>query len=165
MDNLSLIAAIGENRELGYDNKLLWHIKEDLMFYKQMTLGKNIIMGRKTLESLPKVALKGRKPIVLTTNNIQSTDMIKYFNQMDDLLKLIEDTSNEQFMVIGGAMVYEQFLPYVDNMYLTTICDPIKREADCYFPEFNINDWDTELLKEGIDNEISYKIKKYIRKK
>jgi len=164
MDNLSLIAAIGENRELGYNNNLIWHIKEDLMFYKKMTWGKNIIMGRRTLESLPKVALKGRKPIVLTSSINNTSDMIKYFNCMDKLLQYIEN-SDEEFMVIGGASVYEEFLPFVDSMFLTVINDPIKRDADCYFPLFDINDWETELIMNGNDNGVVYETKKYVRKK
>ena len=68
-------------------------------------------------------------------------------------------------MVIGGATIYEQFLPYVDNMYLTIIKDPVLRECDCYFPSFNSEDFKVELLKEGNDKELHYKIKKYIRKK
>lgn len=164
MNNLSLIAVIGPNRELGYNNKLLWHIKEDLAFYKAMTMNKNIIMGRLTLESMPKSALKGRKPIVLTRSNIVSTDKIKYFDDIEKLLELIRNTE-EEFMVVGGAKIYEQFLPYVNTMYLTSIDNDNNYECDCYFPKFNIYDWETQLLKEGNEGEISYQIKKYIRRK
>lgn len=162
MKNLSLIAAIGSNRELGYKNQLLWHIKDDLAFYKKMTMGKNIIMGRTTLESMPVKALVGRNPIVLTRSLITVNGMIKYFNSINELIKVIEN-SKEEFMVIGGASTYEQFLPLVDTMYLTSINDIAVREADCYFPEFNIEDWNSQLLKEGIDDKISYKIRKYMR--
>lgn len=164
MNNLSLIAAIGPNKELGYNNKLLWHIKDDLAFYKEMSMGKNIIMGRLTLDSMPKTALVGRKPIVLTKNIISSTEMIKYFNDLDKLLQVI-NVSKEEFMVIGGASIYRQFLPFVDTMYLTHIEDKNTNLADCYFPSFDVNEWDIELLKEGKQNTASYKIKKYIRKK
>ena len=164
MNNLSLIAAIGPNRELGYNNKLLWHIKEDLAFYKAMTMGKNIIMGRLTLESLPKSALVGRKPIVLTRANISSTDVLKYFNDLNELLEFIEN-SNEEFMVVGGAQIYEQFLPFVDTMYLTHINDNVSSNVDCYFPEYNNLKWNINLLKEGIDKTASYQIKKYVRKR
>lgn len=164
MKNLSLIAAIGPNRELGYNNKLLWHIKEDLAFYKKMTMGKNIIMGRNTLESMPKKALIGRKPIVLSKSLIAGDDLVKYFNHMDKLLEVIEN-SDEEFMVVGGASIYRQFLPMVDTMYLTFVSDSVVRVADCYFPEFDILDWDTELLKESNTDTLSYKIKKYVRKK
>ena len=164
MENLSLIAAIGPNRELGYNNQLLWHIKEDLKFYKEMTWGKNIIMGRLTLESMPKKALIGRTPLILTKSLITYDDKIAYFNHINQLLELIEN-SKEEFMVVGGATIYKEFLPYVDTMYLTSINDIIPHKADCYFPEFDIINWDTYLLKEGIDNTVSYQTKKYVRKK
>lgn len=164
MKNLSLIAAIGQNRELGYNNELIWHIKEDLAFYKEMTMGKNIIMGRNTLESMPKKALIGRKPIVLSRNLVTGDDLVKYFNHIDDLLEVIEN-SDEEFMVVGGASIYRQFLPYVDTMYLTSISDSVVKKADCYFPEFNDLDWNIELLNEGNNDNLSYKIKKYERKK
>lgn len=163
MKNLSLIAAIGENRELGYKKDLLWHIREDLMFYKQMTMGKNIIMGRVTLESMPKSALIGRYPIVLTRGFIQGDDKIKYFNDVDKLLVEISD-STEEYMVVGGVSIYKAFIEYVDTMYLTTIYDKKQVVADCYFPEFNVNDWQRNTIINGEDNGIVYKIRKYTKK-
>ena len=81
MKNLALIAAVGYNNELGLDNRLLWHIPEDLTFYKKMTMGKNIIMGRNTFESMPVNALKGRNPIVLSSKDIDRyADVICYNN-------------------------------------------------------------------------------------
>ena len=142
MKNLSLIAAIGENRELGYKKELLWHIREDLMFYKKMTMGKNIIMGRVTMESMPKSALI-------------------------DIDKLLDEISNssDEYMVVGGATIYKEFIEYIDTMYLTKIYDKKEVLADCYFPEFNIEDWYINLLIEGIDKDITYKIREYDRKK
>lgn len=164
MKNLSLIAAIGENRELGYKKELLYHIREDLMFYKKMTMGKNIIMGRVTLESMPKSALIGRNPIVLTRSSIQDNEKIKYYNDIDKLLEEIFN-SDEEYMVVGGASIYQTFIEYVDTMYLTTIYDPVPKVADCYFPEFNIDDWYINLLIEGQDNDITYRIREYHKKK
>lgn len=163
MKNLSLIAAIDENGKLGYKKELLYHIREDLMFYKKMTMGKNIIMGRVTLDSMPKSALIGRKPIVLTSSNIESNNNIKYFNDINKLLEEI-NSSNEEYMVVGGASIYRQFMEYVDTMYLTTMYDSVVKEADCYFPKFNTEDWNIEPLFEGIDNEVTYKIRKYTKK-
>ena len=73
--------------------------------------------------------------------------------------------SKEEYMIVGGFTIYKQFLPYVDTMYLTHIRDSIVYQADCYFPEFNKFDWNTETLKEGNNNNVSYQIKKYVRKK
>ena len=123
-------------------------------------------MGRVTLETLPKKSLIDRKPIVLSTRSNISKDNIKYFNNIEELLKIIEQ-SDEEYIVIGGAKIYEQFLPYSDTMYLTHIAplEDIKIEADTYFPDFNWQDWDTEILQEGTNNEVSYKTKKYTRKR
>lgn len=162
MDNLSLIAALGYNNELGFNNKLPWHIPEDLAFYKQMTMGKNIIMGRKTFESMPSFALQGRNPIVLSSKNLDRYyDVISYSN-MDDLLNYITK-SDDEFMVVGGANVYRQFLPYVDIMYLTEICN--EYTADTYFPYFDRRLWDTIRIADHMDEKIPYERNVYIRKK
>ena len=163
MKNLSLIAAIGANRELGYKKELLYHIREDLMFYKKMTMGKNIIMGRVTMDSMPKSALIGRHPIVLTRSFIQDDEIFKCFNDIDKLLDEISN-SKEEYMVVGGAAIYKEFIDYVDTMYLTTIYDKKEVLVDCYFPEFNIKDWYINPLIEGKDEDVIYKIKEYRRK-
>ena len=117
MKNLALIAAVGYNNELGLDNRLLWHIPEDLTFYKKMTMGKNIIMGRNTFESMPVNALKGRNPIVLSSKDIDRYADVICYNNIENLLRMIENSSDD-FMVVGGAKVYKEFLPYVDVMML-----------------------------------------------
>lgn len=162
MKSLSLIAAIGYNNELGIDNHLLWKIPEDLAFYKKMTMGKNIIMGRKTFESMPVKAFAGRKPIVLTTHNIDSMCDVVCFDSFDKLLEYIYDT-NEDFMVVGGAKVYELFIPYVEDMYLTEVQN--EYIADTYFPYFNLEDFDKEEMGNFMDNDIPYVRNKYVRKR
>ena len=82
MQNLSLVAAVGDGGELGYHNNLIWKIKEDLDFYKDLTMGKNIIMGRKTLESMPLKALEGRHPIVLTSQNLDVCSSVETFHNI-----------------------------------------------------------------------------------
>ena len=89
MKNLALIAAVGYNNELGLDNRLLWHIPEDLTFYKKMTMGKNIIMGRNTFESMPVNALKGRNPIVLSSKDIDRYADVICYNNIENLEKRI----------------------------------------------------------------------------
>src|SRR5690554_4360931 len=103
MKNLSLIAAIGQNMELGYQNDLIWRIKEDLQFFKEKTMGTYIIMGRKTYESLPK-NLPGRKYIVLTSDkNINSSDRLIAFRNIKDILEFIKSMEDSYFYVIGGG--------------------------------------------------------------
>ena len=162
MENLSLIAAVGEDGELGYNNSLIWKIREDLHFYKDMTMGKNIIMGRKTLESMPLKALEGRYPIVLTTKELEKCSNVLVFHNIDTLLEYIRHTE-EEFMVVGGAQVYEQLLPYVGIMYLTEI----KRSsyADSFFPYFDKDDWNITEIGDFLDNNVPYIRNKYVRKR
>lgn len=162
MNNLSLIAAIGKSNELGLNNKLLWHIKEDLEFYKKTTINKNIIMGRNTFESMPANALKNRKPIILTTKEINTNIDIKIYNNIDLLIEYVNN-SKEEYIVVGGAKVYSELLKYVDTMYLTEIDKNFN--ADTYFPIFDTNEWDSTIIKDCMENDIPYKRKVYTRKK
>ena len=136
MKNLSLIAAIGDNKELGFHNQLIWHFKEDMRFFKNTTMGHPIIMGYKTMESLPKL-LPGRTHIVLTRKNIEIPGVI-VVHSIEDVLELVKQSNLEHY-VIGGASIYEQFIDYCDKMMLTEIHDT--HDADVYFPNFDKNDW------------------------
>lgn len=162
MQNLSLIAAIGKNGELGLDNHLLWHIPEDLAFYKKMTYGKNVVVGRNTFFSMPPKAFEGRTTFVLSHQNLDTNFDVNSFNCIENLLDYIKD-SNEEFMVIGGASIYEQFLPHVDTMYLTKVDEYFN--ADTFFPEFDQNNWEIEELGNYSYNKLEYSRNKYIRKK
>lgn len=161
MKNLSLIAAIGKNNELGLNNHLLWHIPEDLAFYKKMTWGKNVIVGRNTLFSMPSKAFEGRVAFVLSPDKLDVNFDVNSFDNMDILLNYIKN-SEEEFMVIGGASIYKQFLPYVDTMYLTEVDEYF--DADTFFPEFDINDWDYIKLGEYSYDDLNYSRNKYKRK-
>lgn len=167
MENLSLIAAFGKNKELGLENRLIWKLKEDLKFYRNITMQeRNIIMGRKTFESMPSVAFNGRNPFVLSSRPLDMHYDVNSFNNIESLLKYIE-VSDERFIVIGGAQIYKEFLPYVDTMYLTKIDD--YAEADTFFPDFEVSDWDIELIynnfNEVSSNETVYIRNKYVRKR
>ena len=167
MENLSLVAAIGKYNELGLDNHLIWKIKEDLQFYRSLTLHKNIIMGRKTFESMPAGALAKRNVFVLSRSKLDEHCDVNCFDDIDSLLKYIEIT-NKEFIVVGGATIYEKMLPYVDTMYLTEIDD--YSNADAYFPYVDVNEWDIETIyshKENykIDNNVNYIRNKYVRRR
>lgn len=161
MKNITMIAAVGKNLELGKDNKLLWHLPEDLKFFKEQTMGKPIIMGKKTLDSLPRL-LPGRLHLVLTHQQLEETDQIKVFRDIDSLLEFIKSLEQE-VMVIGGAQVYKQMLDFSDKMILTEV--DAETPADVYFPTFDKNDWDQEVLCEHQHEEIKYKHLVYTRKK
>ena len=168
MENLSLIAAIGKNNELGLDNKLIWKIKEDLKFYRNYTLYQNIIMGRKTFESMPPLALQKRNVFVLTSRQLDKFYDVNCYSDIGSLLEYIESTGRN-FIVVGGAQIYEAVLPYVDTMYLTEIDSEAK--ADTFFPKIDIHDWEIDTIFEHNnidyldDNYISYVRNRYSRRR
>lgn len=167
MENLSLIAAIGNCNELGLNNQLIWKIKEDLTFYKKYTMNQNIIMGRKTFESLPASALKGRNPFVLSSKCLDDKYDVNSFQSIESLLEYIKMT-NQNFIVVGGSTIYKLFLPYVDTMYLTEIDD--YGEADTFFPYIDNSDWDIETIyihdrDYKNPNDIGYIRNRYVRRR
>ena len=169
MENLSLVAAIGKNNELGIDNHLIWRIHEDLAFYRRLTLHKNIIMGRKTFESMPRKALEERHVFVLSRRNLDSCCDIESYNDIIELLKYVELNPREEFIVVGGAQIYDDMMPFVDTMYLTEIDD--HANADTFFPQIEIGDWNIEMVYSNEEknfnnyNEVPYVRNKYVRKK
>ena len=157
--NLVIIAAIGKNNELGKDNKLIWHLPGDLKFFKEKTIGKNIVMGRKTFESLPKM-LPNRHHIVITTGNIDNSE-VEVYHSIEDFLK--DYSYSGETYVIGGASIYDSLIDYVDMMYLTEINKECL-EADSYFPDFDREGWRSEVIGNNTENDISYKHVLYKRR-
>ena len=129
----SIIAAIGKNNELGKNNGLIWHLPNDLKFFKEKTMNKKIIMGSTTFDSLGRL-LPNREHIVLSYTTDYPKE-VEVFNNMDDLLNKYEN-SNEEIFVIGGASIYKQFINYSNKLYLTEI-DAECKDASVYFPNFN----------------------------
>ncbi len=161
MKNITMIAAVGKNLELGKNNELIWHLKEDMKFFKEQTMGKPIVMGRKTLESLPHL-LPGRKHIVLTRSNTDFGEEVKVFHTKEELLEYIKEYK-EEVMIIGGASIYKEMLEDAHKLVLTEI-DAEDKEADAYFPKFNKEEWNQELLSTVEDEDIKYKHLVYTRK-
>ncbi|MEG0994960.1 MAG: dihydrofolate reductase [Bacilli bacterium] len=158
---ISIISAIGKNNEIGYENKLIWHIKEDLENFKKLTMNKKIIMGRKTYESLPK-KLEGREYIVLTHNSNFIAENAIIFYDFKKLLTYIQ-TLKEEVMVIGGSSIYQSFLPYADILYLTEINES-SINADAFFPSFDKKDFNQLIVKENHEGPLTYSFIKYERK-
>ena len=161
MKNVTMIAAVGKNLELGKDNDLIWRFKEDISFFRKHTIHKPIILGRKTLDSLPGL-LPERQHIVLTRSLEQFPDSVLVMHSIEELLPYIEQ-HEEEFMVIGGASVYRQMLPYADTMLLTEV--DAESDADVYFPAFKEKDWNSTILSKQEEKGISYKHLVYTRKK
>lgn len=139
--SVSMIAAVGKNLELGKNNNLIWHFKEDMKFFKDTTMGHTVVMGRKTFESLPK-ALPGRKNIVISSNVEYQAQGATVVTSVEEALQIAD---NEEIFVIGGGKIYAEFLPYADKLYLTEI-DAECEDADTYFPQFNKSEYIKEII-------------------
>lgn len=138
---INIIAAVAENRAIGYENKLLYWLPDDLKRFKQLTTGHTIIMGRKTFDSLPKGALPNRRNIVISRNT-KELPGCEVYSSINDALSRCEQ--NEDIYIIGGASIYEQTIGLADRLCLTEIRDT-PAMADTYFPEYD--EW-TELWSE-----------------
>lgn len=136
MKNLSMIAAVGENLELGYKNQLLCHLPIDLKHFKEITSGHTVIMGDRTWESLPKKPLPNRRNIVVTLDDVTFPDC-ETVHSIEDALKLIED--EDEAFIMGGATMYRLFLPYAEKLYLTRIQSSFT--ADVFFPTIKEEEW------------------------
>ncbi|MBR2998368.1 dihydrofolate reductase [Candidatus Saccharibacteria bacterium] len=152
----SIIAAIGQKNELGKNGGLVWHIKDDMKHFKNTTMGHKIVMGRNTWLSLPG-KLPGRENIVISESTIDGPDLI--INDLEQFAKKHQDTDEEIF-IIGGGMIYRQFLPYAKNLYLTEI-HATDENADTFFPEFKKSDYQKQILKKGSENDLEYSFVKY----
>lgn len=136
---LSIIVAKASNNVIGGDNKLLWHISEDLKRFKEITSGHTIIMGRKTFESLPKI-LPNRHHIVITRDKNFKVDSesVTIINDISDVISRFKDTDEEVF-IIGGGEIYKILIPYTKKLYLTRIYKDF--EGDTSFPVINYDEW------------------------
>lgn len=156
---IAIIVARAKNGVIGKDNKLIWHIKDDLKYFKKRTMGHPIIMGRKTYESLPKL-LPGRTHYVLTRNeNYKTNEEVKIYT---DIEKLIKDLPEGENFVIGGEHIYKAFLEKADILYITEI--EKEYDGDAYFPQINEEEWEKIEEIESDDKEIPHKFVTYKRK-
>lgn len=164
MSQISIIAAIDRQRAIGFQNKLLFWLPNDLKQFKALTTGHAIIMGRKTFESLPKGALPNRRNIVLSTNPNTACPGAEVF---DSLRKALDScTADEQVFIIGGASIYEQAITLADQLCLTEI-DATASQADAFFPEISPTQWHEKSRDAHLPDEkhpCSYAFVCYVRK-
>ncbi|MBR3036986.1 MAG: dihydrofolate reductase [Lachnospiraceae bacterium] len=160
--SLSLIAAVGKNRELGKDGGLYFRIPGDLKFFKKTTMGYPVFMGLTTFYSLPK-KLPGRKHYVAVFEHEAGLD--EDITQVEDIFAFAKEwqQKEEEIFVIGGASIYAQMLPYCDKLYLTEV-EGGENDADVYFPKFNKRKYSRKTLGKGEDNGVSYKWVLYTKK-
>ena len=142
---ISFIVAMDENQVIGTNNSLPWHIPDDLKRFKRITLGHPIVMGRKTFESIGR-PLPGRENIILTTNSNFQPEGCTVCNSFKELQSYLTNFEEEVF-VIGGAKIFQLFLPYVTKMYITKINHSFP--GDVFFPKVNWNEFRLISREEG----------------
>ncbi|MBE9525358.1 MAG: type 3 dihydrofolate reductase [Proteobacteria bacterium] len=156
---ISLITAMAENRVIGINNKLPWHLPADLAWFKQNTLNKPIVMGRKTWESLPFRPLPGRVNIIVsrnedyqplnTKNKIVEEALV--VDSVNSAIKKAESENLSELVFIGGAMLYEQVLNKVDTLYLTLVKEDF--DGDSWFPEIDFTQWQESFHQDNEPDE------------
>ena len=157
--HVSMVVAHGPKGEIGLDNKLLWHIPEDLKNFKKITTGKMIVMGRKTFESIGR-PLPDRANVVITRDTTFKPDGVIVINDpmmaFDLALEAESDLEVDDFemMVIGGGEIFNFFLPYTQKIYLSEV--PYEGPADAHFPSIDYKEW--EVLKEEKFKDFTFKV-------
>jgi len=150
---ISIIVAVSDDWGIGRDNDLLWHIPEDLKRFKRLTMGKCIIMGKKTWESLPKKPLPGRKNIVITDIPSECIECSVTAYSIEDAISKCD--KNEEAFVIGGGSIYRQFMNIADRLYITHVHR--KAPADVWFPKIDLRKWRI-IEREEFVSEDNYRI-------
>jgi dihydrofolate reductase len=162
---ISIIVAMSENKVIGINNKLPWHLSEDLKRFKTITEGHTIVMGRKTYESIGSKPLPKRLNIVLSNQELPSQPNLVVCKTIETALKYVEgvkDTWGEEVFICGGAQIYSQTIKSADKLYLTIVHDKI--EGDAFFPEFQSNDY-TLIERIDFSDPVSFSFLTYRKKK
>lgn len=169
---ISIICALAENRAIGYNNDLLYHLREDLKRFKALTTGHTIIMGRNTYDSLPKGALPNRRNIVLSSSIYNNWSAERISEEMPgtevfpSLEAALQACGEEEVFIIGGARVYQSAFPLADRLCLTHV-HATPEKADVFFPAFDDSEWEC-VFREDHEaderNEQPFTFADYIRK-
>ena len=158
---ITLVAAMARNRGIGLDGAMPWHLPRELRHFKETTMGKPIVMGRKTWESIGRV-LPGRQNIVVTRNPDYAAEGCDVVPSLEDAVDVAE---GEEVMIIGGGQLYAEALPHADRMILTLVdCEP---EADTWFPEWDEGAWREISVREEMPDEknrYAYRVIDLVRK-
>ena len=157
---LSIVVAMDQNGLIGNENKIPWNIPGELKRFREITMGKPIVMGRKTHESIGRV-LDGRQNIVLSSNSLYKKEGVTVYH---DFLDIINDLSgHDEVMIIGGSEIYKIALPYTSKLYITHINK--KYSGDTWFPEIDYSKWKIINSQDFINSNIStqYTIKTYLK--
>lgn len=149
---LSIIVAMAENNAIGLNNQLPWRIPADLAHFKRTTMGKPIIMGRKTFESIGR-PLPGRENIVVTRNSKWQADGVSIRNSLEQALHFLGAENNKEVFLIGGASLYAQVLPLCQKIVLTQIHSSVK--GDAFFPEIDYSEWQVQSREDFLADSLN----------
>lgn len=133
-----IVVACAQNQTIGREGGLPWHLPEDLKYFKRVTMGKPIIMGRKTFESIGR-PLPGRTNIIITRDQNFAAEGISVVHSIDEAIDLAKDENPDEVMIIGGAQIYAQALARTDLLHLTQVHQDV--EGDAHFPELDYKEW------------------------
>lgn len=161
---INIICALAENNAIGFENRLLYRLSNDLRRFKELTSGHTVIMGRKTFDSLPKGALPNRRNIVLTRQQNVTIPGVEIFHSLPEALEAC--STDAEIFIMGGETVYSEGLAHAERLYLTHV-HHAPTNADAFFPEINTEEWTaTETTKYEADekNECPYSFTTYVRK-
>jgi len=163
---VSFIAAVSENNAIGRKNGLPWRLASDLKYFKKTTLGKPVIMGRKTLESLEK-PLPGRPNILLSGNkDLKVPEGVLLYSDITAALEKLQNEGTEEAFIIGGGQIFEAAMPLADRLYITRVHTHID-DADTFFPEIDHTHWKMvweENHKADEKNQFDYSFQKFERR-
>ena len=175
MNMISIIACISkDNRAIGYQNRLLYHLPSDMVRFRELTTGHTIVMGRKTFDSLPNGALPHRRNIIVS-KSLKEIDGAEVYPTLEEALRAAqgdtlpapkEDTgiaSPEEIFIIGGESIYRQALPAARKLYLTLV-DKEPEQADTFFPAIDCSAWEVTEKEMRNENGLSFSFLTYIRK-
>lgn len=136
---ISLVVAASENNVIGKNNQLLWHLPKDMKFFKNVTWGMPVVMGRKTFESIGSKPLSGRKNIVITRQPNWNAEGVSVVNSVDAAVSLAEELNYKEIFIIGGGVIYVIAFDRANKIYMTRVHAEL--EGDTYFPVIEKNDW------------------------
>ncbi len=151
---ISFVVAASTNNAIGKNNKLLWHLPNDLAFFKNTTWGMPVLMGRKTFESINSKPLKGRHNMILTHDKNFSAENVKVIHTIDEGVQDALQNDYRELMILGGATVYKQTIELAQKIYLTRV-HAIFEDADAFIPEIKKEEWQL------VSNEDFYKDEKH----
>lgn len=166
MNKISIVVAASNNLVIGKNNSLPWHLPTDMKFFKKLTEGSNVIMGRKCWESIPSKfrPLPNRRNIVVSRNLDYPIDGGVLINNLIETLHILkEETRDDEIFIIGGSEIYKQSFKYADKVYLTRIMKEI--EGDTFLEGFNYDEWTLVSTSQVIsENELDYVFEEYVKK-